>query len=120
MDTAPQPQLRWTIEGFREGALATLPLMPGLCAFGLAFGTIAARKGLGLFDACIMSATVYAGVAQIIVVEFLAGAFDLCRRRGKRGRHRVDLLALHFDRRDDAALARWPAGCEESILCSIC
>ncbi len=69
MDTAPQSQLRWTLEGFREGALATLPLMPGLCAFGLAFGTIAARKGLSLFDACIMSATVYAGVAQIIVVE---------------------------------------------------
>jgi 4-azaleucine resistance transporter AzlC len=69
MDTASQSPLRWTIEGFREGALATLPLLPGLCAFGLAFGTIAARKGLSLSDAVIMSATVYAGVAQIIVVE---------------------------------------------------
>lgn len=46
-----------------------LPLLPGLVAFGFAFGTVAARKGFSLFEACMMSATVYAGVAQIVVVE---------------------------------------------------
>ena len=46
-----------------------LPLLPGLIAFGFAFGTVAARKGFSLFEACMMSATVYAGVAQIVVVE---------------------------------------------------
>ena len=46
-----------------------LPLLPGLIAFGFAFGTVAARKGFSLFEAIMMSATVYAGVAQIVVVE---------------------------------------------------
>src|SRR5882757_4430474 len=60
---------RWTLEGFRLGAWAILPLMPGLFAFGLAFGTVAARKGFSLLDALMMSGTVYAGVAQLIVLE---------------------------------------------------
>ena len=60
---------RWTMSAFREGVIATLPLMPGLFAFGMAFGTVAARKGFSLFDAEVMSAVVFAGVAQIIVVD---------------------------------------------------
>ena len=59
----------WTLEGFRQGALEILPLMPGLFAFGLAFGTVAARKGFSLADALAMSATVYAGVAQLVALE---------------------------------------------------
>ncbi|HEY4141929.1 MAG TPA: AzlC family ABC transporter permease [Pseudolabrys sp.] len=59
----------WTLEGFRQGALEILPLMPGLFAFGLAFGTVAARKGFTLLDALAMSGTVYAGVAQLVVLE---------------------------------------------------
>lgn len=59
----------WTFAAFREGARATLPLMPGLFAFGMAFGTVAARKGFSLVDAVVMSGVVFAGVAQIIVVE---------------------------------------------------
>lgn len=59
----------WTFAAFREGVIATLPLMPGLFAFGMAFGTVAARKGFSLFDAVIMSGLVFAGVAQIIVVD---------------------------------------------------
>jgi len=69
MDATPQSQARWTFDGFRDGALATLPLLPGVCAFAMAFGTVAAREGFSLLDACLMSATVYAGVAQIIVVD---------------------------------------------------
>ena len=59
----------WTFAAFREGVIATLPLMPGLFAFGMAFGTVAARKGFSLLDALVMSGTVYAGVAQMIVTE---------------------------------------------------
>jgi predicted branched-subunit amino acid permease len=59
----------WTFDGFREGAIATFPLMPGLFAFGMAFGTVAARKGFTLLDAEMMSAIVFSGVAQIVVVE---------------------------------------------------
>jgi predicted branched-subunit amino acid permease len=60
---------RWTLPGFRLGAWTILPLMPGLFAFGLAFGTVAARKGFSLLDAMTMSGTVYAGVAQLVVLE---------------------------------------------------
>ena len=59
----------WTFPGFREGAWTILPLMPGLFAFGLAFGTVAARKGFSLLDALAMSGTVYAGVAQLVALE---------------------------------------------------
>ncbi len=60
---------RWTLDAFRAGALATLPLMPGLFAFSMAFGTVAARKGFTLFETMAMSGTVFAGMAQIIVLE---------------------------------------------------
>ncbi len=60
---------RWTLAGFRLGAWQILPLMPGLFAFGLAFGTVAARKGFSLLDALMMSGTVYAGVAQLVALE---------------------------------------------------
>jgi predicted branched-subunit amino acid permease len=59
----------WTFDAFREGAIATLPLMPGLFAFGMAFGTVAARKGFTLVEAVTMSAIVFSGVAQIVVVD---------------------------------------------------
>src|SRR3954454_19945434 len=59
----------WTFAACREGAVATFPLMPGLFAFGMAFGTVAARKGFTLLDAELMSAIVFSGVAQIVVVE---------------------------------------------------
>ena len=54
---------------FRHGAWLTLPLLPGVFAFGMAFGTVAARKGFTLFETFAMSATVYAGMAQFIVLE---------------------------------------------------
>ena len=64
---APAP--RWTLEAFRLGAVGMLPLLPGLFAFGMAFGTVAARKGFTLFETVLMSATVFAGMSQVIVVE---------------------------------------------------
>jgi predicted branched-subunit amino acid permease len=69
----PQQAPRWTLAGFRLGAVAALPLLPGVFAFGVAFGTVAARKGLTLADALAMSATVCAGLAQIVVVESWPG-----------------------------------------------
>lgn len=60
---------RWTLDAFGIGARSMLPVLPGLAAFGMAFGTIAARKGFSLFDALVMSGTVYAGMAQMIVLE---------------------------------------------------
>ncbi|MCK9918783.1 AzlC family ABC transporter permease [Microbacteriaceae bacterium K1510] len=72
-----QPAPYWTFAAFREGVLVTLPVMPGLFAFGMAFGTVAARKGFTLFEAEVMSAAVFAGVAQIIVVDSWPQQFTL-------------------------------------------
>jgi predicted branched-subunit amino acid permease len=70
MNTPPKTFApRWTMEGFRLGAWAILPLLPGVFAFGMAFGTVAARKGFTLFETFAMSATVFAGMAQFIVLE---------------------------------------------------
>lgn len=60
---------RWTLHAFRLGAIGMLPLLPGMFAFGMAFGTIAARKGFTLLETILMSATVFAGMSQVIVVE---------------------------------------------------
>jgi 4-azaleucine resistance transporter AzlC len=65
----PSPPPRWTLEAFRMGAWAALPVLPGLAAFSMAFGIVAARKGLTLADALLMTGTVYAGLTQMVVVE---------------------------------------------------
>jgi len=51
------------------GAFAALPILPGLAAFAMAFGIVAARKGLSLADALLMTSTVYAGLTQMVVLE---------------------------------------------------
>ncbi|MFA6264995.1 MAG: AzlC family ABC transporter permease [Pseudolabrys sp.] len=60
---------RWTFAAFRQGALEILPFVPGLAAFAMAYGTVAARKGMTLFETLLMSATVFAGVVQMIVLD---------------------------------------------------
>jgi predicted branched-subunit amino acid permease len=67
-DRSDQPP-RWTFAGFRAGVIGMLPLLPGLMAFGMAFGTVAARKGFTITETVVMNATVYAGMAQMIVLE---------------------------------------------------
>ena len=69
MTTPSDKPAAWTLDGFREGAWTIMPLMPGLFAFGVAFGTVAARKGFHLVDAMLMSASVYGGVAQLVALE---------------------------------------------------
>lgn len=66
----PKPQSsHWTFAAFRHGALSMIPLLPGLAAFSMAFGTVAARKGFSLADTLLMTGTVFAGMAQMIVME---------------------------------------------------
>ena len=54
---------------FREGALATLPLMVGLIPFALLLGALAAQKGLSPLEMALMSGLVFAGSAQFLAVE---------------------------------------------------
>jgi len=58
-----------TLAGCREGFLAMLPLLPGLAVFGMAFGAAAAQKGLSLAEATLFSATVFAGLSQMVALE---------------------------------------------------
>jgi len=59
----------WSLPGLAEGAWRTAPLLPGTVVFALAFGTIAAQKGLTLSDAVLMNALVFAGAAQLVAIE---------------------------------------------------
>jgi 4-azaleucine resistance transporter AzlC len=68
---------QWTLAGFRQGAFAALPLLPGVFVFGLGFGTVAAGKGFSLIDTFIMSATVFSGMAQFIVLQSWPDQFTL-------------------------------------------
>ena len=53
-----------TMRDFRSGLLATLPLVPGVVAFGLLYGMMARQVGLTPWEAWAMSAIVHAGSAQ--------------------------------------------------------
>lgn len=59
---------RFSRESVREGARASLPLMPGLIPFGLVCGVVAQGRGLTLAEATLMSAVVFAGSAQLLVL----------------------------------------------------
>lgn len=67
-DESP-PAPRWTLEAFRLGAMSVLPFLPGIAAFSMAYGTLAARKGMTLFETLLMTATVFSGVVQMVVLE---------------------------------------------------
>lgn len=67
--TAKPDDPRWTLAAFRQGALDVLPFVPGLTAFAMAYGTVAARKGMTLFETILMSATIFAGVLQMVVLD---------------------------------------------------
>lgn len=58
-----------TPAGALRGARETIPFMPGLAAFGMAFGAAAAQKGLTLAEACLSSGLVFAGLAQMVALE---------------------------------------------------
>ena len=59
----------WTLPGVVEGAWRSGALLPGTAIFSLAFGTVAAQKGLSLADAVLMNALVFAGAAQLVALE---------------------------------------------------
>jgi predicted branched-subunit amino acid permease len=67
----------WSWAGFREGAWLTIPFLPGTAVFGTALGTIAAQKGLTVFDTALISAIVYSGVAQMVALEIWPDRYTL-------------------------------------------
>ncbi|NWG24433.1 MAG: AzlC family ABC transporter permease [Pseudorhodoplanes sp.] len=65
--SAPAPY--FSSAGLRIGARYALATAAGACAFALAFGTLAAQKGLSLVEATLMSALVFAGASQLVAME---------------------------------------------------
>jgi predicted branched-subunit amino acid permease len=68
-------QAHWTSRGLIEGARATLPLMPGVFAFSMVFGMVAAQAAFSLGAALTMSGAVYAGMSQVLAVQNWPSAF---------------------------------------------
>ena len=56
-------------QDLRRGLLATLPLVPGVAAFGLIYGVMARQVGFRPCEAWVMSLIVHAGSAQFAVLE---------------------------------------------------
>jgi len=56
------------VRDLRRGMLATLPLAPGIVAFGLLYGVMARRVGFMPWQALAMSLIVHAGSAQFVAV----------------------------------------------------
>src|SRR5689334_3083048 len=69
MEQPDRDRATWSRAGFAEGVRLALPVMPGMVMFGMAFGALAAQKGLSLLEAALMSAVVYAGASQFVALE---------------------------------------------------
>lgn len=63
------PPVPLTLHGMLHGARETLPLMPGLAAFGMAFGAASVQKGFSMLEAVLSSGLVFAGLAQMVALE---------------------------------------------------
>jgi predicted branched-subunit amino acid permease len=60
---------------FRQGALDSLAVAPGLAAWGLMTGVAMMKSGMSTFEALLMTLTVFAGSSQLAAVPLLtAGA----------------------------------------------
>ena len=65
-------KVTFTRHGALRGAQASLPLWLGMVPFGLVIGVLADAKGLTFAEAVLMSAIVFAGAAQLLVLELWA------------------------------------------------
>lgn len=71
----PRERPVFTRQGCVLGARLTLPLVPGIVAFGAAYGAAALQKGIGLWEVVLMSAVVYSGAAQMVALEVWQSAW---------------------------------------------
>lgn len=67
----------FTRGGARRGFVAAQPLAVGVLLHGVTFGLLALGSGLSVFDALLMSATVYSGTAQIAAVSAMSAGAGL-------------------------------------------
>jgi 4-azaleucine resistance transporter AzlC len=68
----PPRRVVFTRTGAWRGVRASVPLWLGLLPFGLVVGVLADAKGLSFLETVLMSALVYAGASQLLVLEIWA------------------------------------------------
>ncbi|GAB7012235.1 AzlC family ABC transporter permease [Halolamina salina] len=71
-ETEKREGVTFTLDGAWEGFRRCLPVAAGVGGYGLVFGVVARQSGLSVAEAALMSATVFAGAAQLIAVELWA------------------------------------------------
>jgi 4-azaleucine resistance transporter AzlC len=62
---------------FRDGLRRSVPLALGVAAFGLVWGTLAGQAGLSPAESVLMSALVFAGAAQFVVLPLWSATATL-------------------------------------------
>ncbi len=68
MPSSPAPvQLTW--RGVRDGLKLAPPLLLSSSLYGIIFGVLAAQAGVSFAESGVMSATVFAGAAQLLIIE---------------------------------------------------
>lgn len=60
---------QWTLKGLVRGARDALPIVPPTLVFAMALGTVAAQKGVTVFEIALMSGLVFGGAAQLASME---------------------------------------------------
>lgn len=54
---------------FLAGARRSIPILISTAPFGLLYGAIAVDQGLSVWQACLMSLTIYAGASQLVGID---------------------------------------------------
>lgn len=67
-EAAASHEVTFTLAGMLAGARKTIPIAVSGFAIGLVFGTLAGQAGIGAFEAALMSALVFSGAAQFVVI----------------------------------------------------
>jgi 4-azaleucine resistance transporter AzlC len=102
---------RTSIEDLRRGAVAMLPLCPGIIAFALAYATTASASGFTPFDTLVSSLLIFAGSAQFAMITLAAGGAGwfaiLSTTLLLNLRHVLYALSLSPRLRDDDPTPHW-------------
>jgi 4-azaleucine resistance transporter AzlC len=76
-NAATDERVTFTLAGALAGARRCVPIEISGCAIGLVFGTLAGQAGLGAGEAALMSALVFSGAAQFVVLGLWASPLPL-------------------------------------------
>lgn len=76
-DVGTDERVTFTLAGALTGARRCVPIAISGCAIGLVFGTLAGQAGLGAGEAALMSALVFSGAAQFVVLGLWASPLPI-------------------------------------------